>query len=56
MADGAKDSTKIHKQDPGVCPWVDEVVQDEVQSQIHCVICQLVCPDTQTARGPAGGL
>lgn len=25
-ADGAKDPAEIHKQDPGVCPWVDEVL------------------------------
>ncbi|KAK5614528.1 hypothetical protein CRENBAI_020684 [Crenichthys baileyi] len=37
--DDVQGQGEVHKQDPGVHPWVFKVLQDEVQSQVDRIIC-----------------
>ncbi len=36
--DGVKSGAEVYKQDPHISPWSVQMLQDEVQSQVDCII------------------
>ncbi len=41
--DGVKSGAEVHKQDPHISPWSLQMLQDEVQSHVDCIIHRHVC-------------
>ncbi len=41
--DGVKSGAEVHKQDPHISPWSVQMLQDEVQSHVDCIIHRPVC-------------
>ncbi len=41
--DGVKSGAEFHKQDPRISPWSVQMLQDEVQSHVDCIIHRPVC-------------
>ncbi len=36
--DGVKSGAEVYKQDPHISPWYVQILQDEVQSHVDCII------------------
>ncbi len=43
LDDGVKSGAEIYKQDPHISPWSVQMLQDEVQSHVDCIIHRPVC-------------
>ncbi len=41
--DGVKSGAEVYKQDPHISPWSVQMLQDEVQSHVDCIIHRPVC-------------
>ncbi len=41
--DGVKSRAEVYKQDPHISPWSVQMLQDEVQSHVDCIIHRPVC-------------
>ncbi len=41
--DGVKSEAEVYKQDPHISPWSVQMLQDEVQSHVDCIIHRTVC-------------
>ncbi len=41
--DGVKSGAEVYKQDPHISPWSVQMLQDEVQSHVDCIIYRPVC-------------
>ncbi len=54
--DGVKSGAEVYKQDPHISPWSVQMLQDEVQAHVDCVIHRPVCPVGKlqgSSKGPA---
>ncbi len=41
--DGLKSGAEVYQQDPHISPWSVQMLQDEVQSHVDCIIHRPVC-------------
>ncbi len=52
--DGVKSRAEVYKQDPHISPWSVQMLQDEVQSHVDCIIHIPAC-SVANCRGSSKG-